>query len=146
MRLSKYFSEAELTVTNTGKPNIPTPEARANLRRLAVTCLDPLRESIGAPIVCSSGYRSPAVNRAVGGSSTSQHLVGEAADITGAGLSPRQLCERAIALKLPFDQLILEFGRWVHISHGPRNRRQVLTAVKRAVNGKVKTVYLPGLQ
>ena len=92
-------------------------------------------------MIVSSGFRSEQVNRAVSGSSTSQHRLGQAADISTRSLDAEALARRIVELRLPFDQLIQEFGRWVHVSYGPRHRRQVLTAVKR--NGR--TVYLPGL-
>lgn len=141
MKLSENFTLAELTVTNRPLANVPTDKEREALRKLAVNVLQPLREAIGKPIVVSSGYRSDAVNRAVGGTATSQHRFGEAADITVPGMSAQELARKIVDLRLPFDQVIQEFGRWVHVSYGPRNRRQVLTAVTR--NGK--TQYLPGL-
>ena len=85
----------------------------------------------------SSGFRSKQVNRLVGGADASQHTFGEAADITIPGLTNDQIVEAIRKAKLPYDQLIEEFGSWVHVSYGPRNRRQVLRA--RKVNGK--TVY-----
>lgn len=142
MQLSKHFSLAELTVTGTGLANVPGPKERAALAALAQNILEPLRVHVGVPIVVTSGFRSRAVNAAVGGEPSSQHVLGEAADIVCAANAPRQLCEAIIRMALPFDQLIQEHGRWVHVSYGPRARRQVLTAVKR----RGKTVYLPGLQ
>jgi zinc D-Ala-D-Ala carboxypeptidase len=141
MKLSEHFSLVELTSTGTGLPNTPKAEEVTALRALVTNVLQPLRTHVGVPIVVSSGFRSAAVNRAVGGSSSSQHRLGQAADINAAGIGPKALCEIIIELGLPFDQLIQEFGRWVHVSYGPRNRRQVLTAVK--ANGR--TVYKPGL-
>ena len=89
--------------------------------------LDPLRQAWGRPIIVNSGYRSPAVNRAVGGVPNSQHTRGEAADITaGSPELNRQLYELAQRLALPYDQLIDERGyRWLHVSHkAAGNRRQ----------------------
>lgn len=143
MILTKHFTLGELTVTNTGRDNTPGDSERAALQLLAERILQPLRDSVGVPVNVTSGYRSPAVNRAVGGSRTSQHLLGEAADIVVAGMSPRDVCQRIIDLGLPFDQLIQEFGRWVHVSHGPRHRRQVMTA-RRSKSGKVE--YVPWLR
>lgn len=141
MKLSENFSLVELTSTGTGLPNEPTAEEVAALRALVTNVLQPLRTAVGVPVVVSSGFRSAAVNRAVGGAASSQHRLGQAADINAAGIGPKELCQRIIDLGLPFDQLIQEFGRWVHVSYGPRHRRQVLTAVK--VKGK--TVYRKGL-
>lgn len=141
MRLSTHFTLQELTVTGTGLPNIPNAIELEYLRALCGSILQPLRESVNAPIVVSSGYRSQAVNRAVGGAANSQHTLGQAADFTVAGMSTRQTVERIQFLKLPFDQVIEEFGRWVHVSIGPKHRRQVLTA--RRVDGRTR--YLAGL-
>lgn len=141
MKLSANFTLAELTVTNRPLANEPNAKEREALRQLAIHILQPLREAIGKPIVVSSGFRSDAVNRAVGGASTSQHRFGEAADITVPGMFAQDLAARIVSLGLPYDQVIQEFGRWVHVSYGSRHRRQQLTAVTR--NGK--TQYLPGL-
>lgn len=141
MRLSPNFTLAELTATNTGLENKPTAAEVANLRALAVNVLQPLRDAIQVPLIVSSGFRSDRVNRAVGGSATSQHRLGQAADISTRAMGAEDLARRIVELRLPFDQLIQEFGTWVHVSYGPRNRRQVLTAVRR--NGR--TVYLSGL-
>src|SRR5690606_11146330 len=90
--------------------------------------LDPLREAIGRPVNVSSGFRNEAVNRLVGGSKTSQHRFGEAADINVPGMSVTEVIAKIKELKLPFDQVIDEFGSWVHVSYGPRQRRQGLKA------------------
>lgn len=142
MRLSKSFTLAELCVTSVRLDNTPGPKVTESLRALATDILQPLRDAVGVPVNVTSGYRSPAVNKAVGGAKTSQHVLGEAADIVVAGMSPREVCETIIALNLPFDQLIQEFGRWTHVSRGPRNRRQVLTATR---NKAGKVSYLIGL-
>lgn len=93
-------------------------------------CLDPVRELWGKPIGVNSGYRSPALNAAVGGAAASQHMKGEAADITTGSVADNlRLFERIAASAIPFDQLIDENrGRWIHISYRAdgKNRRQVL--------------------
>ena len=142
MRLSKSFTLAELCVTGIGKPNVPGADEIKALQALVEDILQPLRDAVGVPVNVTSGYRSPAVNRAVGGSRTSQHVLGEAADIVVAGMAPRAVCQKIIDMGLPFDQLIQEFGRWTHVSRGPKNRRQVLTA-RRGKDGRVQ--YVPGL-
>jgi len=142
MHLSKSFTLAELCVTSARLDNMPGPKQIESLRTLATDILQPLRDAVGVPVNVTSAYRSPAVNKAVGGAKTSQHVLGEAADIVVAGMSPREVCEEIIRQYLPFDQLIQEFGRWTHVSRGPRNRRQVLTAVRRK-DGKAS--YLVGL-
>ncbi len=103
-----------------------------NLDTLVDKVLDPLREAYGKPIKVNSGYRCPKLNKAVGGSATSQHMTGQAADITaGSKAENRKLFDLVRSLKLPFDQLIWEHGgAWVHVSYGPRNRRQVLSISK----------------
>ncbi|MCD9096177.1 D-Ala-D-Ala carboxypeptidase family metallohydrolase [Luteimonas fraxinea] len=141
MRLTSNFSLAELTVTTTGIANIPTPSEIVHLRNLAEKILQPLRDDLRRPVLVNSAFRSERVNRAVGGTATSQHRLGQAADIRVDGMTSRALAQRIVALDLPFDQVIEEFGRWVHVSYGPRHRRQELTAVKRGG----RTVYEGGL-
>lgn len=132
----KYFTIKELikSTTATAKKidNTPTKEVEDNLTKLVDKVLDPLREAYGKPIKVNSGYRCPKLNRAVGGSATSQHVLGQAADITGGSKAENKILFDLIkSLKLPFDQLIWENGGvWVHVSYGPRNRRQVLSINK----------------
>lgn len=139
MQLTANFRLAELTATSTGFPNVPDATEIASLQALAVHVLQPLRDAIGRPVVVNSGFRSDRVNRAVGGSSTSQHRLGQAADIRAPGMPSITLAREIVRLGLPFDQLIEEFGSWVHVSYGPRHRRQLLQAVKQGG----KTVYRP---
>lgn len=130
----KYFNYYELTASSTAKrkgiDNTPDATVRANLTALVANILDPLREAYGKPIVVSSGYRSPKLNRAVGGAAKSQHVTGQAADIHTLSDTPadnKKLFDLILKLKLPFDQLINEYNfNWVHVSYSPRNRRQVL--------------------
>lgn len=142
MKLGKYFTLEEMTRSQTaarrGLPNQPTAKQLESLKALVRNVLDPLREALGRPVNISSGFRSEAVNKAVGGSSSSQHRYGEAADIVVPGLTVEQVVARIRSLNLPFDQLIDEFGSWVHVSHGPRHRREVLRA-RRDFNGR--TIY-----
>lgn len=132
----KYFTIKELshsaTADQLGVKNVPAVCEVAKLETLVQEVLDPLREWWGAPITVTSGYRSVAVNKAVGGASTSQHLRGEAADITaGSRAANKQLFEH-IREALPFDQLIWEKGGedgpdWVHVSYKEgRLRGQVI--------------------
>lgn len=146
-QLSANFTQAEMVLSRTanrrGINNTPDAAAVAALRALAVNVLQPVRDHFGKPVVVTSGYRSPALNRAIGGSATSQHVQGEAADFTVAGVS-NLVVARWIVANLPFDQLIYEFGEsgWLHVSYrAGRLRKQVLRAEKR--NGR--TVYLAGL-
>jgi len=142
MQLTANFSLAELTVTGRNMPNVPNEAEVASLRSLAEMILQPLREALGRPVRVNSAFRSEAVNQAVGGTATSQHRLGEAADIQVPGMTSVEVARTIVALGLPFDQVIEEFGSWVHVSYGPRRRRQQLTAVKRSG----KTVYVQGIQ
>ena len=125
----KHFTLTELTRSATaqrlGIDNTPPPEAVAALTQLVDNVLDPLREAWGAPLYVTSGYRCPALNRAVGGVPHSQHILGQAADVTTGTIDGnRRLWQLLQSLKLPVDQVINEHGfRWLHISYGPRNRR-----------------------
>lgn len=128
----KYFTIQELSHSDTavarGIDNYPTAEAIHNLTKLVESVLDPLREKYGKPIWVSSGYRSAILNRSVNGATSSQHRIGEAADITvGSKEENRKLFE-IIRQELPFDQLINEKDfSWVHVSFREgRNRKQVL--------------------
>ncbi len=142
MQLTANFSLAELTVTDRNMPNVPNEAEVASLRSLAEMILQPLRDALGKPVRVNSAFRSEAVNRAVGGTATSQHRLGQAADIHVPGMTSVELAKKIVALGLPFDQVIEEFGSWVHVSYGPRHRRQQLSAVKRSG----KTVYVQGIQ
>ena len=100
-----------------------------NLKLLVDKVLDPLRDAYGKPIIVTSGYRSPALNAAVKGSKTSQHMKGQAADITGGGKQEnKKLFDLAQKLNLPYCQLIDEKNfSWVHISYDKNNvKRQIL--------------------
>jgi hypothetical protein len=114
----------------------PSEEITENLRALSVNILEPLRLSVGVPIRVSSGYRCPRLNRAIRGARSSQHVQGQAADISSPGVSNAELLDRIVALNLPFDQLIAEFpdaqGKpsWIHVSYSERHRRQQLTALR----------------
>lgn len=133
--MGKYFTINELTKSSTANRlhinNTPSQEVKDNLNKLIDNVLDPLRELYGKPIIVNSGYRCPKLNKAVGGARNSQHLIGQASDIrtvTNTKESNKQLFDIIRNSKLPFDQLINEYDfNWVHVSYGPRNRRQVLT-------------------
>ena len=150
MQLSKNFSLAEMTKSVTAKrlgiDNTPNEQQIEFMRELCEAVLQPLRDALG-PIVITSGLRVPALNKAVGGSGTSQHcaLNGAAADIdicTGKCEGKNTEVFNYIKDNLVFDQLIWEFGSnecpdWVHVSyHYGHNRGQILKAVKQ--NGKTK--------
>jgi hypothetical protein len=146
MKLSEHFTLEEFinspTAKSRGLSNEPTDEHKQNLINLVEHTLEPLRTALERSIKVTSGYRSQDLNKAVGGSKTSQHSKGQAADIVVSGMSPVEVCKFVLDNNIPFDQLIQEFNSWVHISYNKEgNRKQVLTAKK--VDGK--TVYLNGL-
>ena len=133
----EYFTIEELCASDTarrrGIDNTPPAAAAGSLRTLAERLLDPIRAEWGSPIAVNSGYRCPALNAAVGGVSTSQHLRGEAADISaGTPAENKRLFDRIIAMqragKIAFDQLIDESNyKWIHISYRTEgNRGRVL--------------------
>tara|TARA_R110000822_G_scaffold181557_1_gene321277 strand:+ start:550 stop:969 length:420 start_codon:yes stop_codon:yes gene_type:complete len=115
--LTPHFTLAELTVTNHRTlDNTPDPAALANLQRLA-EFLEKVKELLWfKPIMITSAYRSAAVNAAVGSKDTSQHRTGCAADFRVPGMTPREVVDACIKGNLPFDQIILEFDAWTHIS------------------------------
>ena len=133
----KYFTIDELCASDTAErkkiDNVPNADARLRMQRLIEQLLDPIRAAWGSPITVNSGYRSPALNSAVGGVPTSQHVKGEAADITvGSTADNKRLFDKIVELqkagRIAFDQLIDESGySWVHISYrAGNNRNQVL--------------------
>lgn len=130
--MAKYFTFSELcassTATAQGINNTPPPRTQARINRLMENLLDPVREMWGKPLTVNSGYRSPLLNKAVGGTSSSQHLRGEAADITtGTPDGNRKLFDMLRKSNIEFDQLIDENKyRWLHISLSEHNRREVL--------------------
>ena len=133
MKLSNNFDLAEFvksdTATRLGIDNTPTFQEVENIARLVVNVLQPLRNAYGKPITVNSGYRCPALNKAVGGSTTSSHMKGEAADITaGSKEENKELFELVKKLNLSFDQLIDEKDfSWVHVSYRKgNNRNQIL--------------------
>ena len=148
MRISTHISYEEATRSSTairkGIDNTPNNEQLANMALVAFRVFEPLRAFYGVPIAVNSFFRSVELNRAVGGSSSSQHCKGQAIDIddTLGGVTNRMMFEY-IKDNLEFDQLIWEFGdmhnpAWVHFSYdGEHNRGIVLRAS--SLNGK--TVY-----
>lgn len=107
--------------------NVPTdPKILDNMLNLIVYCLQPLRNKVCKPIIITSGYRCEKVNKLVGGVSNSQHQTGQAVDFTIKGMTVAQAVEYIKNSGIEFDQLINEYGAWVHISyHKGHNRRDV---------------------
>lgn len=131
MQLSPNFSLSELVYSETaemsGIDNTPPPEIVENLRRLAAG-LEAVRALLGAPLEISSGFRCAALNEAVGGSSTSQHVQGLAADFACPAFgSPLEIARAIRQSGIQFDQCILEYGRWVHLSFSDAPRGRILT-------------------
>lgn len=133
-RISDHLSWAEATATQHRDRLIleaqrdPPPLIRANLRRLAVDVFEPARAIVGRLLV-TSGYRCPALNRAVGGAKTSAHMDGRALDLVPLDLDLREAFTRIAQSGTAFDQLIWEFGRWIHLGgapHAVEPRRQIL--------------------
>lgn len=149
MRLTEHFTLDEMTKSSFAKrhglDNTPGEDEIANLRRLCETILQPLRDYLGRPIIVSSGYRSLEVNRGVGGSKTSDHMDGRAADFEVHGMTVQSVIRTIIGRNYPFDQLIDEFdGAWCHVSIprlGQAPRRQFLAAQRDPKRG---VVYAPG--
>lgn len=132
--VTQNFHLSEFLVSDTaarlGIDNTPSASVLGNLRNVLIPGMQAVRELIAAPIIVKSGYRSPALNAAIRGSSNSQHMTGHACDFVAPRYGPPS---RVAALlvshmdRLKFDQLIHE-GGWVHISFAPRPRNEVLTA------------------
>ena len=146
MKLTAHFTLAEMTASQTaarqGIDNTPGEREIAALKTLCAEVLEPVRAHFDRPVIVSSGYRSPAVNRAIGGASSSQHCKGEAADFTVPGVDVLDLAQW-MHRNLQYDQLIYEFGRWVHVSYRAGALRNMELSAKRIAG---RTRYLPGIQ
>ena len=139
MRLSKNFTLSEITKSNTAKrlgiDNAPNQEHLNNMQILIRDLIQPLRDALG-PIRITSGYRNPTLNRAIGGSTKSQHCKGQAVDIQfwkKGKMCNKEIYDWVLKEGIEFDQMINEFDyAWIHISLRPdnKNRRMVLEAYK----------------
>ena len=138
MRLSKNFVLSEITRSNTAKrkgiSNEPKQEHLINLQRLVTNLIQPIRDELG-PIRVTSGYRSPKLNRSIGGSTKSQHCKGEACDLQfwkDGQMINKEIYSWVLKSDIEFDQMINEFDfAWIHISLKEKNnRKQVLEAYK----------------
>ena len=153
MQVSKYVAISEVTSSDTAKrkgiSNMPTPEHLENLKVTCEAVHTPVREHFAKPIFISSAYRSAALNKAIGGSASSDHCNGRALDLDqddrGTGVTNKMVFD-FVKDNLDFDQLIWEFGTeknpdWVHVGYRKgANRKQILRAVRDA---KGKTSYIP---
>jgi|TARA_R110001583_G_scaffold82312_1_gene218515 hypothetical protein len=148
--ISKHISDKEgvrsLTAIRLGIDNTPSEEVLVNMKNIAENIFEPLRNWVGSPICINSFYRSPSLNKAIGGSSKSQHCKGQAIDIddTLGGFS-NSIMFNWIQDNLSYDQIIWEFGDennpdWVHVSFVDKktNRNRALKAIKE----KNKTKYI----
>lgn len=133
MKLSDHFTLEELTFSEfaarNGFSNAPMPRILENMREVLVPGLEQVRSVLGVPMRITSGYRSEAVNAAVGGAAGSQHRYGLAADFVAPEFGDPYAVAKAIAASgIRFRQVILEFGRWVHVGFSPTNfDRELLT-------------------
>lgn len=137
MKISKHFTKHECvrstTAANLGIKNEPSPEQWENLKLFTNECLDLVRDLFGVPIVPTSMFRSRALNTMIGGSAKSMHMEGLAADFSVPGVSVADAVRRIRAAGIEYDQLIDEFGSWIHIGWRPAgNRKQTLSARKKA--------------
>lgn len=151
MKLSNNLSLSEVTKSRTaealGIDNTPDEWVTENLRQVALNVFQPLRDAFGCPIYVSSGYRSPELNRAIGGAKRSQHMEGRALDLDADvfGECTNAQIFNYIKENLEFDQIVWEFGdednpNWVHVSyvHDGNNRKRCLKACR---DDKGKTYY-----
>jgi hypothetical protein len=149
--ISKHISDKEGVYSRTalrrGIDNTPTEDHKINMVELAENIFEPLRMYVGGPIKINSFYRSPELNKAIGGSSKSQHCNGQAIDIDDTfGRMTNAEMYRFIKDHLDFDQMIWEFGSdsnpdWIHVSYvGKQNRNRCLKAYKE--KGKTKYIVI----
>lgn len=126
IKLTEHFALDEFLVSETaarlGIDNTPNDDVLKNLQRLA-TVLEDIRARLGKPILITSGYRSWPLNTAIGGSKTSYHPLGLAADFICPGFgSPLDICQAIAGTNIVYDQLIHEYGRWVHFGLPKENQ------------------------
>ena len=150
--ISKHISDREgvysTTATRRGIDNTPDKEHLDNMKLLAEKIFEPLRKWVGGPIRINSFYRGPELNKAIGGSSKSQHCKGQAMDIDDTGCHKTNAEMYAwIKDNVDFDQMIWEFGddenpNWVHVSYfsPEENRNRCLKAYKE--DGKTKYMVI----
>lgn len=140
MRLSRNFTLEEFLLSQTAErhgidmtPDEPTIE---RIQLLVTSCMQPLRDEVNASIFISSGFRPLELNTRIGGSKTSAHMRGDACDFTVVRMTPFEVCELVVAMGLPIDQIIHEFGKWVHLGVADILRGEQLTAYKK--DGKTR--------
>jgi zinc D-Ala-D-Ala carboxypeptidase len=143
MQITKHFYEKEISSSDTAKrlgiKNKPNLDQFRNALRLAREVLEPTRKELKKPMFVSSWFRSPALNNAVGGSSSSLHLQANAVDVTTFG-DNGDIWKALLRSGAPFTELIIEFNtldnpKWVHIGYNGRNERKILRAEN--INGAI---------
>ena len=146
--VTPHLTWGEATTTQSRDPDIlfeqdnPPPAVRMALRRAAVDVFEPARDLVG-PLLVTSGYRCRLLNVSIGGSRTSAHMDGRAFDVKPLELGLADAYRRIVASGIPFDQVIFEFGRWIHLgaaAHGAEPRRQALVIF----GGGPYELYRPG--
>lgn len=149
MQLSENFFLGEFLISQTATRHqidmTPPTEVRQNIVRLVETILQPLRIELGHAIIITSGFRPDGLNRLIGGSKTSAHRFGCAVDFHSNRMSALDLSKLIVEMDLLYDQVIHEFGAWVHAGirwDDQDIRKEELTAYKNSIN---KTVYVSGL-
>lgn len=147
-RLSKNFTLFEFTKTYTGFDNYPPEKVQKNLQLLVDNVLQPLRDFFGKPVIVNSGYRSKKVNEEIGGSQTSDHLDGNAADIRIDGVTNGEIIKAVKLLKLPVKQVIDErlynssgvLRSWLHIAHEKGNNKGEFLTARNTIEN-LKPIY-----
>ena len=127
-KISEHISYTEATATSKKLPNIPSDKELEAMKLVALLCFEPMRKWYGKPLKVNSFFRSKEVNKAVGGASTSQHLFGEAIDITTGNKEDNKNLFEWAKKNLTYDQILDEYDySWIHISYrSGKNRMQVL--------------------
>jgi zinc D-Ala-D-Ala carboxypeptidase len=141
MNLSDHFTLEVLTFSSTGQrngiDNTADDHIKGELKRLCNTVLEPVRDLLGVELHIDSSYRCPAINTLVKGAKTSQHMLGQAADIKPVGFDLQSAFYKIKKSDIPYDQIIIECGSWIHIScahDGAAPRKQCM--IGKMVNGK----------
>lgn len=141
-KMKSYFTIEEMCKSDVAKQynidNTPSEEATANLQCLIDVVLNPCREKYGKPIIVNSGYRSKQLNAKIGGVDTSDHLTGEAADITGGSIEENRKIFKILVENGKFDQLIWEKGgQWVHVSWRGDASRHIMLEFKNSTYSRI---------
>jgi len=145
-KLSPHFTYGEMTISDIaerrGIINQPNETQVTNLKNLCGKILEPIRTYFGKVMIVSSGFRSPELNKAIGGSETSQHMQGEAADFIIISKELDAIYEWVILKSaLDYDQIIHEFNRWIHISYTARYKNRLKNTVAMLVDGKTQYTH-----